>query len=109
MASEDKQNQKSRKLKGAKKFKPKEKEDTPKDQSKRKAAKEERKKEKKQKKGRIRYIPVWLRFVLAIVLSIAALAIGMMVGYGVIGEGDEPSSVLDRSLWENLYDYIKGK
>ncbi|WP_017185348.1 DNA-directed RNA polymerase subunit beta [Alkalibacillus haloalkaliphilus] len=46
---------------------------------------------------------------LAIILSIVALAIGMMVGYGVVGEGEEPSAVLDRSLWQSLYDYIKGK
>ncbi|GAA0468502.1 DNA-directed RNA polymerase subunit beta [Alkalibacillus silvisoli] len=109
MASEENQNQKSRKIRGTKMFKPKENNKEEKNQSKRKAAKAARKKEKKQKKGRIRYLPVWLRFILVVVLSVVALIVGTMIGFGVIGEGNEPSEVFDRSMWQDLYDYIQGK
>ncbi|WP_051189183.1 DNA-directed RNA polymerase subunit beta [Halalkalibacillus halophilus] len=82
----------------------------PEDKSKRKEVREEKKKEKGTKpKGRVRYIPVWLRFILIIAIAVTALIVGLMVGFGVIGEGGDPSDVLDRSMWEDLYDYIRGK
>ncbi|MDQ0160514.1 DNA-directed RNA polymerase subunit beta [Alkalibacillus salilacus] len=120
MASEEKDQQQSRQIKGTKKYNPKPKQ-TNEDQhvkedqtnnqekSQRKAAKEEKKKNKKKRKGRVRYLPVWLRFLLVIILAIVATILGLMVGYGVVGEGDDPSSVLDPDLWQNMYDYIRGK
>ncbi|NIK11832.1 DNA-directed RNA polymerase subunit beta [Alkalibacillus almallahensis] len=127
MASEEKDQQQSRQIKGTKKYNPKPKQ-TNEDQhmkedqtaktddqsnnqekSQRKAAKEEKKKNKKKRKGRIRYLPVWVRFLLVIILAIVAAILGLVVGYGVVGEGEDPSSVLDPDLWQNMYDYIRGK
>ncbi|MET3684242.1 hypothetical protein ABID56_002368 [Alkalibacillus flavidus] len=120
MASEEQDQQQSKRIKGTKKYKPNQSKDADKqndnskaepndDKSQRKAAKEAKKEEKKKRKGRVRYLPVWLRFLLVIVLSAAALVLGLMVGYGIVGEGDDPSGALDPDMWQRMYDYIRGK
>lgn len=74
-----------------------------------KQAKKEAKKEKKLSKGRIRYIPVWLRVILIALLCIGAFIGGLMIGFGSLGEGDDMRSVLDREFWDSLLEYIRGE
>ncbi|WP_188207584.1 DNA-directed RNA polymerase subunit beta [Alkalibacillus aidingensis] len=113
----DENQPKSRRLRGAKKFIPKlnfkRKQSEPSEDkttaSQRKLAKAEKKKARKLRRGRIQYIPGWLRVIIVLIASIAALLVGLMVGYGVIGDGGDPSDALDRSLWQGFYDYIRGK
>lgn len=72
----------------------------------RKAKREER---KKNPRGPIRYLPVWLRLLIVIALCFAGLVVGLMVGYGLIGDGENPQDVLKIEFWESIYDYIQGK
>jgi len=74
-----------------------------------KQAKKEAKKEKKLSKGRIRYIPVWLRVILIALLCIGAFIGGLMVGFGTLGEGDDMKTVLDREFWDSIFNYIRGE
>ncbi|PKR78166.1 hypothetical protein CEY16_07495 [Halalkalibacillus sediminis] len=78
---------------------------------KRKEVKEEKKEEefKHKRKGFIRIFPVWLRVIVILALTVGALVAGLMVGYGVLGEGDDMNDVLDRQLWEGIYDYMRGE
>lgn len=60
---------------------------------------------KREKKGRIRLIPVWLKVIVAIGLFTLSLALGLMFGYGIIGDG-EPRDALDLDTWYRIYDLI---
>ena len=74
-------------------------------QKKEKDAKKEQKLDKKIKKFRKRLIPIWLRIILVVLFSAVALAVGLMVGYGIIGEG-EPMDALKWSTWEHIRDIV---
>lgn len=63
------------------------------------------KKEKASKKGRRRILPIWLRIILVLLFSAAALVIGLMVGYGVIGEGN-PTDALEMDTWRHIWDIV---
>ncbi|GGE28195.1 hypothetical protein GCM10011391_03390 [Pullulanibacillus camelliae] len=65
----------------------------------RKAAKEERQQLK------VRLIPIWLRLVLLVVLSVIALCVGAMIGYGVIGKGN-PLDVFHFETWKHIRDIV---
>ncbi|MRG86170.1 DNA-directed RNA polymerase subunit beta [Salinibacillus xinjiangensis] len=67
--------------------------------------KKAQKAEVKPKKMRRRIFPIWLRVIVAILLSIGALAGGLMMGYGVIGDGS-PTDVLERSTWQHIVDIV---
>lgn len=56
----------------------------------------------------LRLIPIWLRIILVAVLFIAAGAIGITVGYSVLG-GGESSDALQWSTWQHLLDIMNGK
>ena len=56
----------------------------------------------------LRLIPIWLRIILVVALFIAAGAIGITVGYSVIGGGDS-SDALQWSTWQHLLDIMSGK
>ncbi|ALC86528.1 MULTISPECIES: DNA-directed RNA polymerase subunit beta [Bacillaceae] len=49
----------------------------------------------------IRMFPIWLRILIVIALLVGAAAAGLMVGYGVLGEG----SAKDALKWET-YQHI---
>lgn len=81
----------------------------------RKQYKQDKKKEKNSKKrktkkrrGRIRYIPVWLRVILVISFAIGAFYGGMIVGYTILGDGQDADTILNREYWEGLLEYIQG-
>lgn len=56
----------------------------------------------------LRLIPIWLRVILVAVLFLAAGAIGITVGYSVIGSGDA-ADALKWSTWQHLLDIMSGK
>ncbi|SFK15810.1 Type VI secretion system protein DotU [Halobacillus dabanensis] len=63
------------------------------------------KKEKAPKKGRRRILPIWLRIILVLLFSVAALVIGLMIGYGVIGDGN-PTDALEMETWRHIWDIV---
>ncbi|HSU79604.1 MAG TPA: DNA-directed RNA polymerase subunit beta [Candidatus Angelobacter sp.] len=57
------------------------------------------------KKLRVRFFPIWLRLVIVLVLCVAALVGGTMLGYGIIGKGN-PMDVFDVKTWTHIRDII---
>lgn len=57
---------------------------------------------------RIRLFPIWLRIILVLLILAVAMVLGVMVGYGVLGDG-EPSDALKWSTWQHIIDIISGK
>lgn len=56
----------------------------------------------------IRMFPIWLRILIVVILVAAAAAAGLMVGYGVIGNG-EPKDALKWDTWTHILNIIQGK
>ncbi|MET0786639.1 MAG: DNA-directed RNA polymerase subunit beta [Paenisporosarcina sp.] len=56
----------------------------------------------------IRLFPIWLRILLIIALMIGAIAAGVIIGYGYIGDG-EPKDALKWETWQHILDIVKGK
>ncbi|GEL77229.1 DNA-directed RNA polymerase subunit beta [Tenuibacillus multivorans] len=85
--------------------------------TKRRQAKRQKQKERRKKRegklgrirGRIRYIPVWLRVILIILICMAAFFGGLSFGYAGIGEGEDPNTVLDLDFWQGMLEYMRGK
>ncbi|KQL58913.1 hypothetical protein AN965_02260 [Alkalicoccobacillus plakortidis] len=61
------------------------------------------------KRGRIRLIPIWVRIILVTVLAGAALIMGLVIGFSVIGGEDNTWEVLKPELWYNIIDTIRGQ
>lgn len=68
--------------------------------------KQKRKDRRREKKGRIRLIPIWVRLVFVIAALLGSLALGAMVGYGIVGEGGNPRDVFEEETWYHIYDMI---
>ena len=52
------------------------------------------------------------RFILVVVvllLGALALAIGLMVGYGILGKGQDPWAILSPAKWQELITKFTGK
>lgn len=62
-------------------------------------------KKKREQRIRIRLIPIWVRLLLVVVLFAASIIIGVIVGYGVIGDG-KPSDALKKETWQHIIDLI---
>lgn len=72
----------------------------------RKKQKKLQKEEKRTAKfPRIRVFPIWLRIIVISILCVAALVVGLMVGYGVIGDGP-PTEVLKKETWQHIIDIV---
>lgn len=56
----------------------------------------------------IRMFPIWLRILLCIMLFAAAAAAGLMVGYGVLGDG-KPTDALKWETYQHILDIKDGK
>jgi len=71
--------------------------------------KEEKKKQKEEKKKnkipRKRIFPIPLRIIVVLLLAGLALMIGLMIGYGVLGDGN-PSDVLQKETWQHIIDIV---
>lgn len=52
-----------------------------------------------------RIIPVWLKAVIMLILIVVVTVIGLMIGYGVIGNG-EPLAVLKTETWQHIYQIV---
>lgn len=62
-------------------------------------------KKKREPKIRIRLIPIWVRLLLVVVLFAASILIGVVVGYGFIGDG-KPSDALKKETWQHIVDIV---
>jgi len=79
--------------------------------SKRKQHKAEKAKVKDEKKTwwvQIRLFPIWLRVILITALVLGAIAAGLMIGYGYIGDG-KPKDALKWETWQHILDILNGK
>ncbi|WP_341962118.1 DNA-directed RNA polymerase subunit beta [Planococcus maritimus] len=66
--------------------------------------------DKPQKKTRwvqIRLFPIWLRILLVIALLVVMAALGAMIGYGVIGDGNA-GDALKWETWQHILDIMRG-
>ncbi|TWT03539.1 DNA-directed RNA polymerase subunit beta [Planomicrobium sp. CPCC 101079] len=57
---------------------------------------------------RIRLFPIWLRILMVLAIIAVAMVLGVMVGYGVIGDG-EPSDALKWRTWQHIIDIMSGQ
>ncbi|WLD93123.1 DNA-directed RNA polymerase subunit beta [Alkalihalobacillus sp. AL-G] len=69
------------------------------------SSREERKKDEL-KKPRIRILPIWLRLIFVLLLFAAALAGGLAVGYGMVGDGNM-MDVFEKETWLHIIDLVK--
>lgn len=60
------------------------------------------------KRIRIRLLPIWLRVLLVIILTAASLVAGVMIGYGVLGDG-KPTDALQKKTWTHIIDIVVEK
>lgn len=56
----------------------------------------------------IRMFPIWLRILFVILLLVGAGMAGLMVGYGLLGEG-EPKNALKWETYQHMIDIKDGK
>lgn len=56
----------------------------------------------------IRIIPIWLRIILVALILVGAVALGVTIGYGYLGDGN-PADALKKETWTHILDIIKGK
>ena len=55
-----------------------------------------------------RLFPIWFRLVFVLLLLVIAACAGLMIGFGVIGDG-EPMDALKWGTWQHILDIINGK
>lgn len=72
-----------------------------------------RKKHKKEKENawfwkRTRLLPIWFRVLLSLVLILLAAIGGAMIGYSIVGDGNNPMEVLNPETWIHIFDIIYG-
>lgn len=73
-----------------------------------KLTRKQQKAETKQARNEIpksRILPIWLRIIIVLALSASALVVGLMIGYGMIGEGT-PFDVLKKGTWQHIIDVV---
>ena len=63
---------------------------------------------KKTRWVQIRMFPIWLRIVIVLLLIVIAAALGSMIGYGVIGDGNAQDA-LKWETWQHIIDIMSGK
>ncbi|KAB8126755.1 DNA-directed RNA polymerase subunit beta [Gracilibacillus oryzae] len=73
----------------------------------RRSRRRDRRRERSQSKQYVgRLIPVWLKLLIIIVLSLFALFIGLIIGFSIIGDG-QPLDVLRFETWEHIIDFVR--
>lgn len=60
---------------------------------------------KRRKKSRRRLFPIWLRVIIVLLVFVVSLMIGLMVGYGVLGDGN-PTDALKKETWQHILKII---
>lgn len=69
--------------------------------------KQKQKEEKRNaKKPRRRLFPIWMRIIVVLLLCAIALIMGLMIGFGVVGDGVW-EDVLKRETWQHIIDIVK--
>lgn len=61
---------------------------------------------KEKRKVRVRLIPIWLRILIVVFSIFISVIAGVIVGYGVLGDG-EPMDALKKSTWTHIIDLVK--
>nr|WP_100009920.1 DNA-directed RNA polymerase subunit beta [Lentibacillus sediminis] len=76
----------------------------------RKQQKQARKQEKSSARPtkRRRVFPIWLRLIVVLLLAAGAMMIGLMVGYGVLGDGN-PLDALRLETWQHIVNIVVGE
>ncbi|MDF2536431.1 MAG: hydroxymyristoyl-ACP dehydratase [Bacillales bacterium] len=54
---------------------------------------------------RLRLIPIWLRLVIIVVVSVIAAFVGAYFGYVILGDG-KSSEVFSQSTWQHIFDLV---
>ena len=67
--------------------------------------KEKETKPTKKKKQRIRKFPIWLRLIVVFILIAISLALGLIVGYSIMGDGNA-MDVFQKSTWQHIIDIV---
>ncbi|AJD92311.1 hypothetical protein JMA_29940 [Jeotgalibacillus malaysiensis] len=65
----------------------------------------EKKESKSPKWVQVRLFPILIRVLLVILLAGLSLVVGLMVGYGVIGDGS-PADALKPETWTHILDLV---
>ncbi|MCM3741641.1 DNA-directed RNA polymerase subunit beta [Oceanobacillus luteolus] len=60
---------------------------------------------KREKSARVRVFPIWLRIIIVTILCAFALVTGLMIGYGVLGDG-APIDALKVETWRHIIDIV---
>lgn len=61
-------------------------------------------------KTNLKYVAKQLGIVLVlVVIGIMIFAVGLVIGYGVIGDGKNPWSILSPSTWSEIIGKLTGK
>src|SRR4051794_36756889 len=60
------------------------------------------------KRIRIRLIPIWLRIILLLVLTVGFMVAGTAVGYSLLGDGNA-GDVLKQTTWTHILDLVEKK
>jgi len=81
---------------------------TPRKRKQHQAEKAETKEQKNTWWVQIRLFPIWLRIILVTVLLVGAIAAGLVIGYGYIGDG-VPKDALKWETWQHILDILNGK
>lgn len=60
----------------------------------------------KNKKSKRRIFPIWLRIIVIMILAAIALIVGLMIGYGILGDG-KVLDALKTGTWQHIIDIVK--
>lgn len=66
----------------------------------------EKQRTKRKKKQRIRKFPIWLRIIVVLILFALSLVGGLMVGFGIIGDGS-PMDALKVETYQHIIDIVQ--
>ena len=47
-----------------------------------------------------------LRIFIVLLLILIAVSVGAMIGYSIIGDGDNPMDIFNPQLWQYILDFI---
>lgn len=75
-------------------------------QNKKQARRVRRRKRLAERKPRRRIFPIWLRLIVILSLCIVALLGGLMIGYGILGDG-VAADALKWETWQHIIDIVK--
>ncbi len=59
-------------------------------------------------KIKVRLIPIWLRVLIVIFLTVISLIAGIITGYAVLGDG-KPQDALKKETWTHIVDLVNKK